>query len=353
MVLFFFFTIFIPSILRAESPGAIELDISKESGHWISEWGEISLPEGVSAFQIFAKGSTNSPIQISDLIDPRGEVWVASGPAPGKALTIYHQPILSGALSLNRSEAVVPGFASLLVPNQLQRTSISKGKWRFRVYSHKEPEEKSAKVFWIWKMNRAPGVVGVQVWVSQHSIWKDRLPELRKIFANVKKTYLEVGIDLEFSEPLLVEMPEKVPMSVPEDMGTLAMALNRVGKLNLYFLPEMEYQSKPMNGLACIGGPIVIPEQHPCFAAVFAGERIKEISFHQRAKIVAHELGHYFGLHHTQDSGYHGLKVVHDSFDDTPTEVTGNNLMDPGIHKASPVLSPQQKEVLLFHPGIR
>ncbi len=348
-----FISLLFVSSAQAESSASLELSFAKESGHWISEWGEIPMPEGISAFQIFAFGSKNSPLQVSDLVDPQGEVWVASGPAAGKPLTIYHQPILSGALSPNRSEAVVPGFASLLVPNQLLKTSISPGRWRFRVYSHKEPEQKTAKIQWIWKKNRSPGTVGVQVWVSQRSIWKDRFSELQKIFANVKKTYLEVGIDLEFSEPLFVEMPEKLPMSLPEDMANIAMALNRVGKLNLYFMPEMEYQSKPMNGLACIGGPIVISEQHPCFAAVFAGEKLKEVSFLQRAKIVAHELGHYFGLHHTQDTGYHGLKVVHDSFDDTPAEVTGTNLMDPGIHRASPTLSPQQKEVLLFHPGIR
>ncbi len=346
-IFLFFFAFFCAAPAWAE----LSLEIEPQRGHWISEWGEITLPSNTRSFQIFAKGSKNSLLQLSDLVDPTGEVWVSSG-ATEKKLTPYHQPVLSGALSLNRAEAVVAGFASLLVPNQLKKTALPAGQWRVRVYSHKEPEEKNVAIRVITKQQRPEGILPVQVWVSTRSPWaKD--PEFPKILARVKEMYSAVGISIEFSAPLLVDGPKRLPMKLPEDMAEMAEALNSPGKLNVYFMPEMEYQSKEMNGLACIGGPITAEFSHPCFAAVFAVKGKKEITLNQQAKVVVHEMGHYLGLHHTQDTGYYGIKVVHDQFDDTPTEITGENLMDPGIHKTNPTFSAHQKEVLLFHPGIR
>jgi hypothetical protein len=346
-ICFLFLGLFVSLSARAE----LLLEVELQSGHWISKWGEIEVPPGIASFQLFVQGSDNTLLQISDLVDPTGEIWVSSG-ATEKKLTPYHQPVLSGAISLNRSEAVVPGFASLLVPNQLKKTVLPPGKWRVRVYTHKEPLEKKLKVKIFSKTKIAEGSLPVQIWVSSRSVWaKDE--EFTKMLRRVSEIYAAVGIAVDFSSPLLVDAPHQLPLEVPQDLAEIAKALNVPGKLNLYFLPEMELQSKEMNGLACIGGPIRTDFAHPCFAAVFAGGRKNEITLEQRAKVVVHEMAHYLGLHHTQDTGYQGLKVVYDSFDDTPETITGENLMDPGIHKTNPTFSGQQKELLLFHPGIR
>jgi hypothetical protein len=345
--LIFFLT---TSWAKFEANGTVFL----ENGHWISEWMEVEIPEGVQSLHFSAKGSDNSLLQISDVIDAEEFVWTSSGVAFGKKLSIYNQPILSNALSLNRAEAVVPGYGGLLLPNQLQQVKIPSGVWKVRAYFHKEPKEKTVKLsVQISAEKKTKASANVRVWVSQDSYWAKNKDRLQRILEGTKQVYAELGLNLFIDEPLYVDAPLKSPMDVPQDMLAIAPKLNDPEKLNLYFLSEMEHQSKPVNGLACIGGPLSQVEMHPCFAAVFAGKDAGSITLDQQMKIVIHELGHYFGLHHTQDTGYHGIKVVYDSFEDTPNEITGENLMDPGIHKAKPSFSPDQKKVLLMHPGFR
>jgi hypothetical protein len=347
MLFFLFFSISV----FAQAP--IGANVYLENGNWVSEWMEVEVPSEVKSLHFLLQGSNNSLMQISDVIDPNGFVWTSSGVEKGKKLTVYHQPILSNALSLNRSEAVVPGAGSLLLPNQLQHTNIPEGIWHVRAYLHKEPEKKSVKLFLQTKKEISPGAVGVRVWVSENSFWGRNPQRVAKILQEVAKVYQEVGLNFEIEDPLIVNAPDKIPMDLPKDLAAIALKLNDPQKINLYFMPEMELQSKPVNGLACIGGPIGQEVAHPCSAAVFAGKNPEAITLDQQIKIVLHELGHYLGLHHTQDTGYHGIKVVHDSFEDTPKEITGTNLMDPGIHKVNPKFSPMQKQMLLFHPGIR
>jgi hypothetical protein len=86
---------------------------------------------------------------------------------------------------------------------------------------------------------------------------------------------------------------------------------------------------------------------------MFAAHKHLETPFEQQVKILVHEISHYLGLFHTKDSGYMFIGDVYDQFEDTPREVTGQNMMDPGIHTKTPTFSPSQIQFLKKSPILR
>jgi hypothetical protein len=326
--------------------------VKNEGGHWVSEWVEMEIPKGLVSFQIVAFGSPEARVQVTDLVGPNGEVYVSSGLEP---LTKRSLPMLHNVKSPERSEGVVQGTGTLIYPDNPELPPPLAGKWRLRTLSLngvKEPVEKTVDILVRGKDKAGKGSLPVHVWVSPGSYWAKDEGHLRGVLAAAGEMLAAAGLALKVvAVSALPEGPKK-PMKVPEEMATIARKTNDAEAVNLYFMPGMEYQSKPVNGLACLGGPIGLARPHSCFASVYAAEGADRYSLDQQGKVVAHELCHYLGLFHTKDTGYMFIGDVLDALEDTHTDVDGSNLMDPGIPNQRPSLSPLQKKLLLFSPAI-
>jgi hypothetical protein len=118
-VISIFILIFFQSLLAfAADPIFTKENIKmvQEGNSWVSERVEFEYPANKRKMYVLATGSPESLIQVTDLLDPTGYAYVSST-SNGKKITSYSQPILQNVKSPNRSEAVSPGTATLIVPN--------------------------------------------------------------------------------------------------------------------------------------------------------------------------------------------------------------------------------------------
>ncbi len=344
---------FTTNITIAQSPPH-DISVVLQNNFWLSEWTEFEVPEGLASFQILSSGSNETLIQVTDLIDPNGQVYVQSGSSP--TLNAYSQPVLRNVLSSNRSEAVVHGMGTLIVPNNPKLPSPTAGKWRMRILNQTEPLKKKNSFVIVQKTNAdlAKNKLAVRVWISPETYWSADTNRIDKLLAETKNKFFKAGIQLEVLSINLLPKRITKDLKLPQDMETIALQNNSPDSINIYLMPQMEYQNKPINGLACIGGPGArAAPPHPCFVSMYASTDAPTVDLSSQAKILTHELGHYLGLFHTVDNDYPMIGKVFDFLDDTPEEVTGQNIMDPGIHNSSPSFSNQQKAILRLSPALQ
>lgn len=330
--------------------------IVREAAYWVSEWRDLEIPEGLASFQILLKGSPEAFIQVTDLIGPDGRAYISSNANSDHRLNNYNNPILSNVLSEVRNQAVVPGTGSVIIPNDPHSPSPAAGVWRLRTLSHYQPLQKTVDLEVIGKYpedlqkSRLP----LRVWIAPDSYWSRNPEHVRELLAAAKKIYFtEAGFDLDVLSVQTLARKPSVPMTLPQDTAAIAANLNQADAINAYLLPTMQFQNKPVNGLACIGGPVGALMKQDCFVSMYASDRADEINLDSQAKILVHEIGHYLGLFHTEDTGYYAIGTVHDRLEDTPEQVTGSNMMDPGIHNATPHFSLLQKKMMRLSPALQ
>lgn len=325
--------------------------VINEGGSWVSEWVELDLPAGVSSFQILAVGSPEVLLQVTDLVDPEGFRYLTSTAGGSSKLTAYSLPILQNVVSPNRSEAVSLGTASLNVPNNPKLPALKSGKWRLRTHSHVEPLTKSVDLYFF--ASKGGGrELRARVWVAPNSYWTKK-GLVKQMLAGAVKIYSDVGINLVFEKTENLPLGYDHPLVLPKEVSALAWKNNDPSVVNVYLMPEMEFQNKPVNGLACIGGPSNIDVHHSCFVSMYATHQADLISVEEKSRILVHELGHYLGLFHTRDEGYFKIGAMSDPLDDTPPTVTGRNMMDPGTHDNSPKFSAQQVQMINLSPALQ
>ena len=330
------------------------IDVKLEGSYWVSDWVEVEIPENLASFQIISMVSPNVHVQITDLIAPDGTVYARSDfKLP---MTIYSQPIIRNVVSLNRTSGVVKGISSVIVPNNPLLPSPPAGVWKFRALNHNKPEILKNSFIVIGKgqeeMNK--NKLEVRVWISPDSYWTEEPDHVDKVLAETRKNLLDVGVELQVLSLKIMTEKQMKPMELPEDMATVALKLNNSDALNVYFMPIMKDQSKPVNGLACIAGPLESGLKHPCFVSLYADPAVaNSVTVQSQGKILTHEIGHYLGLYHTVDEGFYLIKKAFDTMTDTSEEITGENMMDPGIHNVEPHFSAQQKSILRLSPILR
>lgn len=352
---------FLPTILAlflSPLAGAIssleitDVSIVKEGPYWVSEWIEFEVPLNTLSFQINAFSSPETFIQVTDLLDPHGIAYVKSD--SGAKLNQYSQPILRNVLSPNRTLAVIKGMSSTLVPNNPHLGAPTEGRWKFRTLSHFQPIMKSASFEIVMKDQEelAKNKVDIRIRIAPESYWTKNPGQVDKVLAAAQQSLSSAGVELRILSIDMLSTKPAEPMVLPADMAAIASAQNSADAINVYLMPSMQYQNKPVNGLACIGGPIDLRHRHACFVSMYADARGDQVSLQNQGKILAHELGHYLGLFHTKDDGYYGIGTVYDKLDDTPEVVTGSNMMDPGLHNEAPHFSPLQKRMLRLSPAL-
>lgn len=333
-----------------------DVAVTAMSGYWVSDWREVEIPTNALSFQIVVLGSPDTRVQITDLIASDGQALVkssANSPAP---LSPYDFPVLANVLSPNRSEGVVPGTGSLNVPNHPGIVTKLSGRWRFRSLSHFEPSEKRVS-FYIQTVDNhlARKVLEARFWIAPNSYWDQATAQIPRLLLEAKRIFArELGVKLRVRA--ISHLAGLGPGPIADAQGTadLARKQNDPDVINVYLLPKMVSQSKPINGLACLQGPAIRGLRHSCFVSLYAdSERAEDISMSARAKILVHEFGHYLNLFHPMDEGYPKIGSVTDGLVDTPKNLVGENFMDPGIHQASPKFSPSQVQLLLASPSLR
>lgn len=339
-------------IFRAE---VLDVPLERQAAYWVSEWRTVELPAGLASFQIIVQGSADSLVQVTDLIAPDGTRFVRSTTGDSDVLNAWSEPVLTNVISPERSEGVMNGTGSLIVPNSPSLPALQAGTWRFRSHSRREPARKSVSFSFIGKLKtEAPRkTIPLHVWVAPGSYWTADDHRVEKLIEQARKVYARYDLHLELKAIDLLDHAIANPLHLPDDVTAIAMVKNDLQAINAYLLPKMEFQTKPINGLACLGGPVGFARPHACFVSMYAAEKADEVTLEQQGKILVHEIGHYLGLFHTQDQGYYHLGTIYDPLDDTPEEITGANLMDPGIHNADPVFSPKQVEMIRLSPALQ
>lgn len=330
-----------------------DVRIHQQNGHWVSEWVEFEVPPNTASFQINAFGSPETFVQVTDLVDPDGIFYVKSD---GNAkLSVYSQPILRNIISPNQTHAVIRGMSSTLVPNNPELGSPPAGIWKFRTLSHYQPLLKVLSFEIVLKPKSAlvKNKIDIRVLVSPQSYWTQRAGHIEQVLQVAKESLTEAGLELRTLSIQMLKEKTPEPMALPIAMTAIAAENNFSDAINVYLMPSMEYQNKPVNGLACIGGPMYLKKKHACFVSMYADTRADQIGVEQQGRILAHEIGHYLGLFHTRDDGYHGIGTVYDKLTDTSEVITGANMMDPGIHDETPHFSDQQKSMLRLSPALR
>lgn len=338
-------------LAQAEEPFFTKekISVQKEGTHWVSDWVEVNIPKGLVSFQILVIGSPETLVQVTDLIDPEGKEYLSSTSNPEKKIGDRDQPILRNVVNPNRSEAVSQGTGTLLVPNNPTLGTPKEGIWRLRTLSRFEPKRKNVSIYFFGKTKEPKNKIKARVWVAQNA-WNNEF-DLNDMLASAKKIYAEYGINLEFLSVEKITQSYFEPMDLPTQISQLAALKNNPDAINIYLMPEMKFQNKPVNGLACLGAPANINIKHSCFVSMYeALKGADKISVEEKGRILVHEIGHYLGLFHTRDESYYGIKYMTDPFNDTPETVTGTNMMDPGTHDKSPVFSPMQVKMMLTNP---
>lgn len=318
-----------------------------EGGTWVSEWVEVQVPKNLQSMQVLAVGSPEVLLQVTDLVDPDGLKYVQST-VDGK-LTIYSQPVLRNVLSSNRSEAVSYGTGTLIVPNSPDLPFPKEGIWKIRLLSHHKPLRDTADIYFFGKSDKKT-TLNAKIWLAPESNWPQETVD--KMIGGVKKIYSDLGIQIQFQKTEPVSETFSKPLELPKDISALAWKMNDPAVMNIYLMPAMQFQNKPVNGLACLGGPSNISIQHSCFVSMYANGEAQTVSDLEKTRILAHEIGHYLGLFHTRDDGYYLINTMNDPLSDTPFTVTGTNMMDPGVHEKNPSFSVQQKKFLLLSPAL-
>lgn len=333
-----------------------DIPIEADGPYFLTEWVNVAIPEGLESFQILSFGPHDASIQVTDLVDPYGIPYVRSRPSYQQRLNAYSFPMLENIQSPNRADAILNGMGSLIVPNNPGLGAPAAGLWRFRAIVHKTPTTKSASFLLVGKPqgSKANGIE-IRARIQAGSYWAENKESMNRVLEAAQRMLGSAGLEIRLLSSEEIDFHIRAPIHVPDDMEKIALEKNSRDAINVYFMGEMASYNKPINGFSCIGGPIDVPATYnqPCFAALFANKHAGDIEVEEQGKILAHELGHYLGLFHTKDSGIFRLGEVFDVLADTPTNVSGSNLMDPGIHDEHPSISLLQGQMLRLSPALR
>lgn len=350
----FLFLLFIVFSSVTSAVEDISTPLKKFNSHGISPWITFEIKEDLSAFLLEVFGGTSTKYQVTDLIGPNGKVYVYSGANAHFQFHGYEQPILHNESSANRSLSVINKYGALLVPNFYSTELLPKGEWKVRLFSFQFDQDDVVKLRVVpSKAHKKERMVYIHMGIEKGSYWDQKESFVKEMIASAKNSYAEHNIELSFTinyfeNPLEVFDGSEDIVSIIKQKKLKKILSGPKPSVKFLLLGKMKDQNKPINGISCLPGLYTASD---CFAAMFAdAAEAYAVTASQAGKILAHELGHHLGLFHTQDVYSMFINTIFDPFTDTPQEVTGMNMMDPGIHNGIPTFSEQQIHTLRKHP---
>lgn len=290
----------------------------------ISPWISIEIGENTQSFLVALESEDDTSLYVADLIDPDGKPFIVSNVgAPSSARIPPY--LYSSISSANRTTHVTKGLGSALIPNNDLMNKVTPGTWKMRVGS-----VGMAKNIYYW-IDESKGQnseeVTFEVLLDKESLALTT-SDLDNVLANVRALYAryEIKVDFDLS---LKDFALTGPFTL--DAFTEEAQRGRQGRpiINLV-RANNPLGKKDFQGLAgCL--PFFISRYVDRHCAI-------GIAFHdgwnlnqeRLAKVIAHEVAHFFGLFHLSDD-YYPFGNVFDPISDTDSSIELTNVM----HKTS------------------
>lgn len=290
----------------------------------ISPWISIEIGEKTQSFLVALESNENASLYVADLIDPNGKVYIASNIGSPSSARI--PPFLYSSIrSLNRATHVSKGFGSALVPNNDLENELAPGTWKMRLGSVTPAKE---IYYWIDESTgQDSDEVVFEVLLDKESLALS-LSDLDGILTKVRNLYSRYEIKVDFNLTL-----KNFNLTGPFTLDAFTEEAQRGHRARPIINLVRENNplgKKDFQGLAgCL----------PFFVSRYVDKHCAiGIAFHdgwnldqdRLAKVIAHEMAHFFGLFHLSDE-YYPFGRAFDPISDTDEGVELTNVM----HKTS------------------
>lgn len=314
------------------------IEISEKKSDWIS----FEISQNAESFLISLEHSQLNNVMVADLIDPQGQVLIKSN--IGTALESRIPPEIHSAFSSAiRTSYSSQGLAGILVSNrsdELIDQVMRPGVWKMRLaYPSLKTSEKIMVNYAIsekLKFSVRNLVAEFDVVYDFKIFSKEKMDE---ILGSVADIYQKGQIKLNFHGIDRSFKSSEKSQSLDELINNLQN--KKTKRPVIYLIDHQGEHNKDFQGFAgCLPGFIPQFSDKHC-ALIIRVNMAQNLNMAKMSKVIAHELGHFFGLFHLQDD-YYPFGKLNDPIADTDIMSEETNIM----HKTSDVF-----EVLEFTQG--
>jgi hypothetical protein len=306
----------------------------------LSPWLEIIIDDETTSFLIGLESESAQYLYVADLIDPEGEVYIKSNHHTPSASRI--PPFLYTSLnSRNRITLTSQGLGSALIPNT-PYANIRTGKWRMRVAA-KEAVQTVHYTIIQKSRARTSKRVDLPIIIPEGM----SLIDAQALVSEVEKIYGQHGLALKLHiESSLVS--SQLPMQLDEWVTQLQTGSSTRPVLHLLENEDLPFQKTIQGYAGCL--PVFqtqVTAQHCALAVVINPHN--PTSFEQLVKVLAHELGHFFGLYHLEDD-YYPYGRLRSTLVDHNDQTNLNIMHETSEYFGDLIFTAKQVEVMKRHP---
>lgn len=339
MKLIAFFCIFITPLLWAN-------EVSFKGR--LSDWQQFEVSAGASSFIMSLEYETNDKVIIADLIDPQGKAWIRSN--IGQPTESRIPPEVDTAFkSLIRSNYSTVGLGSVLVSNSTRENLVEAGTWKYRLGTILKSESlKTIDVQLLSKVANAKEQVLSLAFDLFYDPAFTKLNELELILDDVKSVYRKGMIDVHFH--LIEKTFAQNDISDSLDDVVYRLQIGRRQNPSISLIAHHGESTKDFQGFAgCLPGFIPQKIDKHCELAIRYLDHEK-LDLKKFSKVVAHEMGHFFGLFHLEDD-YYPFGKLRDPIEDTDISNEELNVMHKTSDRFGDIeFTPGQLEIMRRHP---
>ncbi|PIP96340.1 MAG: hypothetical protein COW00_16300 [Bdellovibrio sp. CG12_big_fil_rev_8_21_14_0_65_39_13] len=314
----------------------------------LSDWKEVSLSKDVASFILNIEYQGSEKVIIADLIDPQGKSWIKSNiGAPSESRVPIE--VDSAFRSLIRSNYSSAGLGAVLVSNSTRENHIETGLWKYRLgTTSKSNEMKIVDVHVLSKASHSnEKVLSMNFDLFYDPIFTKR-HQLASILEDVKAVYRKGLINVSFN---LIEKTFS-QKAITESLDTVVdqLQMGRRANPSISLIAHHGESVKDFQGFAgCLPGFIPQKIDKHCALAIRYHDK-EQVDLKKFSKVVAHEMGHFFGLFHLEDD-YYPFGKLRDPIDDTDMSNEELNVMHKTSDRFGDIeFTPGQFEVMRRHP---
>jgi len=314
----------------------------------LSEWQKFQVNAGSSSFILGLEYESSDKIILADLVDPQGKAWIRSN--IGQPSESRIPPEVDTAFkSLIRSNYSTVGLGSVLISNSSREKTIEAGTWKYRLGTISKSESlKTIDVQLLSKVANAKE----QVLSLEFDLFYDpaftKLNELEIILDDVKSVYRKGMIEVQFH--LIEKTFTQNDISNSLDDVVYRLQMGRRQNPSISLIPHHGESGKDFQGFAgCLPGFIPQNSDKHCELAIRYLDHQK-LDLKKFSKVVAHEMGHFFGLFHLEDD-YYPFGKLRDPIEDTDMNNEELNVMHKTSDRFGDIeFTPGQFDIMRRHP---